>query len=122
MTLDLDRTLRGGGQVLDRDSAVLGHQRAGGAGGIERVENDGGLDVAHTDIAVNHILHNTAPTDVALDADSNLTGIGGIARDRNMIEPYICDTALGVAADRSAVTVAEVVIDDSHIGRAGPPR
>lgn len=85
--------------------------RAGG--GISGVERDWVWRVAHADIVVDNVVHQTATRSVRLDADSI---VGAIQREIG--DANLADAAIGFAADGHSVTPIEMVLTDRHIGDA----
>ena len=96
--------------ILQHDVAIIG-QLVAVERGVHGGQHDGVLHVAHADVLVRHILHQAAAAAIAFDADSVVRPV-----DAEVAHAHVVHAAIGIAADRHAVSRVEMIVRDGHVG------
>src|SRR5947209_18195082 len=106
----------------DVDDAHVAHDGRGGVDGVglplflprlvevEEVDGDGDADVLHRDVAVGDVLDHTAAVARRLDADAVVRVL-----ERAVLDRDVARAASQVAAERSAMTMAERAAGDEDV-------
>src|SRR5437879_4908126 len=119
MTLDLDKTFGGCMYILERDVLELRNQIARSSAGVEGIKHYRAANVLHTNVAVSNVLNETTTANIGLDSNTSLRTVGHVPRDRYVIEQNVADASLSEAADRRAMSIAEVVVGHTDVACPG---